>query len=269
MDDNYQTYLNRVVRLTLPEAYRSQVQHIQESSKFHPTPEGVRQALPFPGYTVITSPWEEESENSAFYTNLQDYQQKLLQLPLDSDLIMPVPPASFHLTLADLIWDSAYHDAIEKNPEFENQLHSCFAQIFQQYQQSMTHDTNPICWQMLGLIVMPRAVGVCLVPQDEACYEQIVNFRRAIYQNLNLMVLGIEQHYHFTAHVTLGYFGEIASTLDRDRFATMLSQMNQQLTVNSPEFLVRRAELRKFDDMTRYYREPDWPILDWKGVVSG
>ncbi|MCG6137957.1 MAG: DUF1868 domain-containing protein [Nostoc sp. LLA-1] len=258
MDDNYQTYLNRVARMTLPEAYRSQIQHIQESAKFQ-LQSGSRQAAPFPGYSLITPPAGEEAKNATFHTQLQAYQQELLQLPVNSDLIVPVPPASFHLTLADLIWDSAYRHACEKNPEFEQELRLCCAEILQQYQQSMTNGTNPIQWQMLGLIVMPRAVGICLVPKDERCYEQIIQFRRTIYQNPKLMALGIEQHYHFTAHVTLGYFGEVSSDLDRTNLSTMLSQLNQQWLLNFPEFLIHRVELRKFDDMTHYYREPDWP----------
>jgi hypothetical protein len=247
--------------MTLLEAYKTQVQHIQESSKFQPDSEGGRKAVPFPGYTVITPPWENESENSAFYSHLQGYQQELVKLPIGCNLITPVPPASFHLTLADLIWDSAYRDAWEKNPNFEEQLCYCFGEIFGQYQRSTSNPNQPIRWQMLGLIVMPRAVGVCLVPQDEASYEEIINLRRAIYQNPNLMSLGIEQHYHLTAHVTLGYFGEIPSNLDRDSLSSLFSVLNQQWTENAPEFLIHRAELRKFDDMTRYYREPDWPVL--------
>jgi hypothetical protein len=249
--------------MTLPEACRTQVQHIQASSKFQPHSEEGRQAAPFPGYTIMTPPWEEETDNSTFYAHLQDYQQHLLRLSVNSDWIVLVPPSSFHLTLADIIWDSAYYDACEKNPQFEEQLRSCFVDIFQQYQQSMQQQTHPIRWEVQGLIVMPRAIGVCLVPQNEACYEQIVNLRRAIYQNSNLMALGIEQHYHFTGHVTLGYFGEIAPNLDRDHLTTMLSQLSQQWIENSPELIIHRAELRKFDDMTRYYRKPDWPILDF------
>ncbi|MBD2775733.1 DUF1868 domain-containing protein [Iningainema tapete] len=260
MDDNYQTYLNRVARMTLPEAYRSQLQHIQESSKFHSTSESGRQAVIFPGYTVITPPYEESQ--SAFYAQLQSYQQQLLSHPL-LDFIVPVPPASFHVTLADLIWDNAYRDACAQNPQFEVQLRSCFTQIFQECQQSMTQ-ASPIRWQMLGLIVMPRAIGVCLVPQDESSYEQIVNLRRTIYQNPQLIALGIEQHYHFTAHVTLGYFGKIASSLDRDRLCGILSDLNQQWLLNPLPFAINSAELRKFDDMTRYYREPDWPRLDFR-----
>ena len=262
MDDNYQTYLNRLARLTLPEAYRSQVQHIQESSKFQPY-SGLRQAASFPGYTLITPPAGEESQNSAFYDKLQAYQQELLQLPVSRDLIVPLPPASFHITLADLIWDNAYLDACEKNPKFDEELHSCLAETFQQYQELMTNRSHPIKWQMLGLILMPRAVAVCLVPKDEGCYEEIIKFRRTIYQNPKLIALGIEQHYHFTAHVTLAYFGEVSSDLDRTSFSTMLSQLNDQWLLNLPEVLINRVELRKFENMASYYREPDWPALDF------
>ncbi len=261
MDENYQTYLNRVARMTLPETYSSQVQHIQESPKFHPRLEGGRQAVPFPGYTAITPPAESESENLAFYQNLNQCLEQLLQLPLGSDLIVPLPPASFHLTLADLIWDSAYRYAKE-NSEFELQLRDRVAQSFEQCRQSIT-PTNPIRWQMLGLIVMPRAIGICLVPKDEGSYEQILKFRRTIYQNPNLIALGIEQQYHFTAHITLGYFGNVSPHLDRFSLSATLSQLNQQWLETPQELWVHRVELRKFDDMTRYYREPDWPVLDF------
>lgn len=263
MDDNYQTYMNRVARMTLPETYASQVQHLKESSKFSSNPGEGRKAASFPGYTLITPSFgEEDSTNSAFYSKLQGYQQELLQLPIGSDFIIPVPPDSFHLTLADLIWDSAYRDAKETNPDFEAQLRSCFRDIFQQYQNSVT-SKNPPRWQMLGLMLMPRAVAVCLVPLDQPSYEKIVNLRRAIYQNPKLIALGIEQQYNFTAHVTLGYFGEIPPDLNRINFATKLSELNQKWIESLPEFTVHHAELRKFDDMTSFYREPDSPVLDF------
>lgn len=253
--------MNRVARMTLPEAYASQVQYLKESPKFALHAEGGRKATYFPGYTLISPPGGEESaHNSAFYSKLQSYQQSLLQLPACSDFIIPLPPDSFHLTLADLIWDSAYRDASETNPDFEAQLRSCFGDIFQQYQNSVTLD-NPPRWQMLGLILMPRGIAVSLVPLDKNSYEQIINLRRAIYQNPKLMGLGIEQQYNFTAHITLGYFGEIPSDLNRVNFATMLSELNQKWTEDLPTLTVHRAELRKFDDMTRYYRESDSPVL--------
>ena len=267
LDNNYQTYLNRVARMTLPEAYKSQVQHIQESFKFKPNSERVRQASPFPGYTVITPPYEEDAANSAFYNTLIQYQQQLLELPFHEGLIVPVPTNSLHFTLADLIWDSAYRDACESNPNFEEDLRSCFTEIFQSQDKLLYLGNSSIRWQMLGLLVMPRAIGVCLVPQNEVCYGNIINLRRAIYQNPKLVGLGIEQHYHFTAHITLGYFGEIPSDLDRERLALMFSNLNQEWLPNSPEMVVTSAQLRKFDDMNRFYREPDWPILDFDSQI--
>ena len=262
MDESYQTYLNRVARLTLPATYESKVQHIQESPKFQPQAGGGRKAVPFPGYTVITPPWGNESENAGFYTSLRASQEQLVE-QLDTDLIVPVPPDSFHLTLTDLIWDSAYRDAIHENPEFEVQLRDRIGLSFEHYQRTATPG-NPMRWNLLGLMVMPRALGICLVPEHENTYERILQFRRSIYQNPSLIALGIEQQYHFTAHITLGYFGNISPQLSqRDRLIATLSKVNQQWLENPQELLVHRAELRKFDDMTGYYRETDWPILEF------
>lgn len=261
MDDNYQTYLNRVARMTLPESYRSQVQHIQESSKFK-AEAGIRQPAPFPGYTLITPPAQEDQENTGFYNQMESYQRSLLELPINPDLIVPLPPRSFHLTLADLIWDDAFIHATQKNPQFVEELNFCLGDVFAQYQQSRTTKT-PMSWQMLGLILMPRAIGVGLIPKHESCYNEIIQLRRLIYQNHQLMGLGIEQHYHFIAHITLGYFGEIPAELDRIKFSNLLSELNQQWLLNSPELSIHRAELRKFDNMTHYYRQEDWAKLQF------
>ncbi|HBE51368.1 MAG TPA: DUF1868 domain-containing protein, partial [Cyanobacteria bacterium UBA11369] len=163
----------------------------------------------------ITPPWEDESKNEDFYTNLKACQEQIAQ-QIDPGLMVPLPPSSFHLTLADLIWDDAYRHAISEKPDFEPHLRHTIDQIFQQ-SQPLVSGGNPIRWQLLGLIVMPRALGVCLIPADEQSYDRIVKLRRALYQTPDLIALGIEQQYGFTAHVTLGYFGDIPSNLDSDR----------------------------------------------------
>ncbi|MDP8965434.1 MAG: DUF1868 domain-containing protein, partial [Cyanobacteriota bacterium] len=214
------------------------------------------------GYTVCTPPWGEVSENSAFYNSLQEIQEQLLQ-QLAPGLMVAVPPDSFHLTLADLIWDSAYRHAQRENPNFEKQLQERIQESFQKYQQTMARG-NPIGWQLLGLMIRPRAIAVCLAPKDEDSYKRMLEFRRFIYQNSGLIGLGIEQQYHFTSHITLGYFGSIAPNLDRDLLANTLSEFNRQsLPLELIPLRIQRAELRKFDDMMRYYREPDWPVLEF------
>jgi hypothetical protein len=255
LDDTYQTYVNRVARMTLLSSYKSQVEHIQESSKFKPDETGVRVAVPFPGYSVITPPAEEDSENAALYTNLHECQQQLLQ-ELNPGSLIALPPDSFHLTLADLIWDSAFRDASNQNPEFEGQLRQRIADCFVASTPALT-DGPPIRWIVLGLMVMTRAVGVCLAPTDENSYKQILEFRRSIYQNPDLIALGIEQQYHFTAHITLGYFGDTGSNLERAHLCTLISELNNQWLDKPQQLTVHRAELN------RYYREPDWPVFEF------
>jgi hypothetical protein len=262
LDETFQTYLNRVARLTLPATHQAQLSHIQQSPKFKSLSDGSIEAVPFPGYTVTIPPWGEDSENGDFYKNLQEIQTQLSE-KLDPGLFIPVPPESFHLTLADLIWDSAYCAVVRENPDFEEQLKERITPSFQLYQQSQSNGSM-LCFQLLGLMIRPRAIAVCLAPKDEDTYNRMLQFRRAIYQNSGLMALGIEQQYHYTAHVTLGYFGEISSDLDRDRLLTTLSDISQTaLTEEGIPLCAQRVELRKFDDMMRYYRQPDWPILEF------
>lgn len=259
MDENYQTYLNRAMRLTLPETYRSQVQHLQESPKFQRHDAKEWQPAPFPGYTIVTPPGNEAVENAALYESLKHYQQRLAQT-LGADLFVPVPPESFHLTIADLIWDSAYRDASQQKPAFEGQLQNQIATIFRQ-SQAMSED-KPLRFQALGLMVMPRAIAICLAPADEHSYDRVLKLRRAVFQNADLIGLGIEQQYYFTPHITLGYFGSIPSPEALLALGDRFVQLNQQWLEQEPTvFEVKRAELRKFDDMTRYYRHSDWAVF--------
>lgn len=257
MDENYQTYLNRVMRMTLPDTYRSQVQHIQESPKFERHPEQGWQATEFPGYSVVTPCGAADPENAALYKRLTPFQAQLVQ-QLGKNLLLPVPQESFHMTVADLIWDSAYRHASE-NPDFETQLRDRIANSFKQSQP--LSQNKPIRFQALGLMVMPRTIGLCLAPTDEESYERVLKLRRAIYQNPDVIAIGIEQQYYFTPHITLGYFGDVSEVVS-DHLSQTLDQLNQQWIEGQPqEFFVYRAELHKFDNMAHYYRESDWAIF--------
>ncbi|WP_088890052.1 DUF1868 domain-containing protein [Leptolyngbya ohadii] len=262
MDDTYQIYINRVARLTLPEVFQSQVQHIQPSPKYERQPDGTIQPAPFPGYTIVSPPWEDDPHNEPFYSTLREYQQRVVKT-LEPGLLISVPPESFHFTLADLIWASSYLHAT-KDPEFESRLQDRVTQTFDKCR-FLIQAQQPLRWQVMGLFLRTRALGVCLAPRNEDSFERVIELRRTIYQNPDLIALGIEQQYNFTAHITLGYFGEAATNTDRDRFAQQLIDLNQYwYDIDAPqEINVRRADLRKFDDMTRYYRQDNWATLEF------
>lgn len=257
MDETYQDYINRVARLTLPATCSSQLQTIQQSPKF-----ANGQAVSFPGYSVITSLAQDDNPNKDFYAQLATLQQQLSQ-QVEPGLIIPLPATSFHVTLADLIWDQSYRQAIAENDNFEQELRKQITESFQQYSQA-TQYHNPLTWQLWGIVVRPRAIMASLIPKDKESYEPIIELRRSLYQNSGLIGLGIEQQYDFTAHITLGYFGNIPDNLNRDRLCITLSQLNDRLIeTEQPTLSIKRAELRKFDNMIKYYRQPDWATISF------
>lgn len=252
MDGNYQTYINRVVQMTLPNNYKHQLKNIQSSPKFL---EG--KALDFPGYSVINPPNKEEKVNEKFYNYLQDIQQQLIQ-QLPDGFLIPLPPETFHLTLADLIWEKAYINAVKENPNFDELLISAIEKIFTESKE-LTSDIECLELEVLGMSVFPRAIAVCLSPTEKS-YHPIVKLRESIYQNEEIIKLGIEQHYDFVAHITLGYFGNVEENINNlDEIESTLKTINDSWLENShPIFQIKRWELRKFTNMINYIREPHW-----------
>jgi hypothetical protein len=256
VDDNYHSYLNRVAKLTMPATYDSQVNNLQESPKFKLHG---HQRLPekFPGYSVITPPAAEDGVNQAFYQNLQDCQQQLVK-NLEPDLIALVEPESLHLTVADLIWDQSYTAAVQADADFEVKLRQEIADSCKSYQESTA---TTVRWQIMGLMLRPRAIAVSLVPCDENSYDRMIAYRRTIYQNPGLMDLSIEQQYYFTAHITIAYFGNVAQSFDHANFSKVLQDINTQWIDQPQELSISQVELHSFSDMSNYHREADWPVV--------
>lgn len=279
MDDTYQVYVNRLAGMMSRDAYYGQAQNIQSSSKYELTGSGRWQAVSFPGYTVMTPIWQDApaNTNQAVYQRLQDYQTRLVKA-FPPNLLVPVPAESFHVTIADLIWDDAYRHA-SQDANFTTEIQERIADSFLKSQ--TLRSAEPVEWQILGLILMPRAIAVGLVPKNEASYNRICSLRRQIYQNPELVALGIEQQYHFTAHITLGYFADVdgakafwsengAASLTGEEgkpspfaaeMSQILSQFNDEwLNPDDPAvMIINHARLYQFDSMTQYHHPPDWP----------
>jgi hypothetical protein len=255
LDDNYSTYIRRMMRSTLPDTYESQVRNLQSSPKFERLPSGSWSPKPFPGYTVVTPPGAEDPANSPLYGHVAEYQQQLIQV-LGSSLFIPVPSESFHLTIADLIWSDSFTHAMATDPSFEEKLRSSIEASFEHNRQARLD--QPIGFRVVGLMVMTRSLALALVATDEAGYNQMLELRRSIYQSPLLMSIGIEQQYHFTPHITLGYFGDLAA-VDRSALATKIDELNQPWVGTEETFWAKQAELRRFPDMTQYTRSSDWP----------
>ena len=255
MNETYQEYINRVAQLTLPLTCSTQLQTIQTSPKFV---EG--EAVPFPGYSVITPTKKDDEHNQKFYNQIELIQQSIIQ-QLEPGFVIPLTPESFHFTIADLIWANSYQQAVKENSNFDSQLQTQIEQSFRQYEETTDYQTL-IQWQLLGIVIRPRAIMACLAPKDRESYQAIVDLRQCVYQNAGLIALGVEQQYDFTAHITLGYFDRIEANINRSEVCVIVSQIGDRLLEGEPTIItVRRAELRKFDDMLNYHRQADWAAI--------
>ncbi len=250
MDGNYQEYINRVVQMTMPANYKQQLANIQPSPKFN---NGV--AVEFPGYSIITPPWKDDEFNDEFYQHLKEV-QKQLKDSLPEGLFLIVPPESFHITLADLIWDKDYIAATKENEKFDELLIAEIGKIFEESQKLPPPESLEL--ELLGISIFPRAIAVCLAP-TEASYNYIIEIRKMIYQNEQIIKLGIEQQYEFAAHITLGYFGKSSKEFNVEEVEQKIVKINDELAEKKlPPFRLKQWELRKFTDMTNYIREEDW-----------
>lgn len=259
MNETYQDYINRVVPMTLQANYQTQLNHIQKSAKFE---QG--KAVNFPGYTIMTPTCEVDNLNQEFYSQIESLKQQINQ-NIPTELLVMLPLESFHLTIADLIWENNYLAGIKDNPEFENNLRQEVDKSFTEYKKTQTA-TNPLEFQILGVTIFPRAMAISLVAKTEADYQQINQLRQSIYQNRNLIALGVQQQYPFTAHITIGYFGEISPEVKSpsgsisEKLIQSVDAINQQLIdVDTFTLKIERVQLHKFDNMINYYREADWP----------
>ena len=257
MKESYPEYINRVGQLTTSSTHALQLKTIQKSPKFL---QG--KAVAFPGYSIITPPNNEDTFNQEVYNKVESLQQELKQF-IDSGLIILLPAPSFHFTIADLIWDSSYQQAVADNPDFEQELRKAIETIFSKYK-AIEKEFGSIEWQLYGVTIRPRAIMLSLAPKNQESYEAIIELRSYIYQNSGLMALGIEQQYDFTGHITLGYFSDIPENLDRDLLNNAIAKINDLLLEDTlPILRINRVELRKFDDMLTYNRQPDWAAVEF------
>lgn len=210
-----------------------------------------------PGYTVITPTFVDESENISTYAKLGDVQHFLLKR-LGVATNAPAPVTAFHLTVADLVAGKTYTEKVQNSKE--QQLLQALSFVFNQ----LALD-GEIRLQIFGLSLFAAGFIIAVVgAADASGYERLMLFRNAIYNDTQLRGLGVERKFKFTGHITLAYIEKDAlSEQDRDHIANTLTVANCSLFAKPLPLEVVRAEVRKFDDMSAFYREEGWPIFNF------
>ena len=253
-DDNFADYRARLARQIADEAVGDASLELTPAGKF----ENGRPKV-YPGYTVITSPYDDESdgENRRTYEALTRVQEGLAT-QINSPMFVPVAVPSFHLTVADLISGNAFAKK-QKIEGWESELRETLRQVFEREQCLVRIPPRLL---VSGLCLFSSVIVAAVSSEDEFGYHQLLRFRDLVYDDSRLQALGIERpRYSFTGHITIGYVEARPSPDSAALVARVISQINQREFLKALSFKVTQVELRKFENMSHYYRHTDWPIL--------
>lgn len=257
MEDSFTDY-NQRIEYNLDDTVIREISRKTKglANRFQRSDSGEWKPVNYPGYTIITPTFEDDIDNIRTYTRLGDVQQILLQR-LDLFKYAPAPITSFHLTIADLIAGRSY----------ENHVFGTKEQILQQVLFSRIippTPLNPILMKVRGVSLFTMGAIVALVAAiDKSGYDRLISFRDSIYDNGLLRDFGVERKFKFTGHITLAYIEGMLSERDQNWLAETLIDINKRFFTNSLQFNIKRAEVRKFDNMLRYYRQEAWKVFNF------
>jgi 2'-5' RNA ligase len=257
MEDSFNEYNERISYMISQEAIRwKSGQLTPPTHRFVRGVYGDWEPVGHPGYTVITPTFVDESENIDTYARLGDVQHFLLKR-LGIVTNAPAPVTAFHLTIADLVAGGTYTEKVQGSKQ--QQLLQALSFVFNQ----LALD-GEIRLQVLGLSLFATGFIIAVVgAADASGYERLMLFRNAVYDDTQLCNLGVERKFKFTGHITLAYIEDVLSEQDRGRIAETLTAANRNLFAKPLPLEVVRAEIRKFDDMSAFYRQGGWPVFDF------
>lgn len=219
------------------------------------------EALDHPGYTVITPTFEDETnpKNTATYVRLCDVQRALLD-KMGSSKLAPAPNSAFHLTVADLIADLPFRRRVRSDVR-EARFRGCVKDILEKFQDSWPGALPT--FEVAGLSLFEAGFVVALVrahADSAPGYIRLMSFRDHIYGGALKTDYSVDRIFPFTGHVTVAYIEDVLVRAERDQLAEVLLDLNGTLKDTSLPLVVEVAELRKFDGMQRFYRDPSWPV---------
>jgi len=189
--------------------------------------------IPCPGCTVLAKPFPIEGGISAL---LQGWQNTLASR---STAFVPVPPDSFHMTVADLVAGAEYVELRRDGRD---------AALHQRVQSILA--THRFEDRLQGIICGVGAFPISAVAfvdfENSTAYRELLRLRNAIYGDTELSRSGVERRCPFIGHITLGYF-------ESDTPSGIDAALDEIRNAFSPaRFSIDEVGLFVFSDMSHY-----------------
>jgi hypothetical protein len=253
MDKTFIEYQQQIDSCLTENVLRETIQELRPLRLFIKDDLGEWLPLRHAGFTLITPIFEDEVENIKAYVRLSDLQQMIIQ-KLDPALYVPAPVSAFHQTIARLVSGS----------DFDNQIRGAREELFiklMKQELAQLPQFEKIQMEIRGITVLPGGfIAALVIADNEDEYQRLLLLRSKLYTNKELQNFGVEPKRPFIGHITLAY---IQAPLDLDNQKNLIKTIqtiNQDFLATPIAFEVVRAEVRKFENYLRFFRELDWPV---------
>ncbi|MBC7921477.1 MAG: hypothetical protein H7Z75_10380 [Ferruginibacter sp.] len=216
---------------------------------------GQWKSLPYVGYAVV-SMVDNNPGNESVGNRLREMQSRLAKGFRRPSAFFPLPPDSFHQTVANTLSNERFRQHIADKglaADYPALLGKAFGEF-----PAAIH-SGPIRLRLGGLSLFSSAVGVLGTFEEEGDFQRVLDFREHVYSNAGLNGLGIQRTRPFVGHVTLAYLEEELTRQEKAVLINTCVAINHELKNQALHFLLSRTELRRYQDLAGFHTEPGYP----------
>lgn len=258
MEMDYVDYLKHVENELKEETIEKFASQLKTLGKFQESNDGLWEPVPYSGYSLMTPTFLDDSENVGFYRLFYDIREELFwKIPVPG--IVWAPTIALHLTIGHLISGNVFASSIMNSREDELLL--ALSQLFPKISSSTS---SSLKYQVKGLSIFPQGVIAAIVsPVTADDYQRLQALRDHLYTDIVLKNIGVERKRSFHGHITLFYIEEKLSGKDKRMLADAVTDINKRFFSKPLPFSLTRAEVRKFDNFSEFYRQDHWPYYQF------
>ncbi len=256
MDLNYDEYQQRqLLHVETPTLFEG-LKKISVSGKFTFENEvWIKHA--YPGYALVTKVMD-YAPNQSLHTTLQEIQEECIYHTQLRDYIFPLPPDSFHQTIANTLSGERFLQHIH-SPGLDYRFPQMVLECLKDFNPTSSESFPQM--QMIGLSFFGNSFGLLGVFQQESHYRQIVDFRHHFYSRDSMTSLDIHMTRPFIGHITLGYFGRSLSDNHKKKLLDAAIQINRKLSIKPVMFTLNNVRLCRYDELSVFNNPLHYPII--------
>ena len=253
MDLSYKDYIDRQFREIEQDRLLERALALRPSGNYKRNGAGwVPQS--YPGFAII-SMVDENQDNHGLPGVLKAVQAGLLEQCPWEESIYPLPPGSFHQTVANNLSEERFLQHIHR-PGLEPVYPDLVARAFTKLP-SLPHRVLPM--RLIGVSIFGTALGALGIFDSEPAYQRILDFRAGFYDDPHLSTLDVRMTRPFIGHITLAYIETDLDTTQRETLATAVYDINKQFEEAMPTFNLSLTGLRRYHHLSAFHREEDYP----------